>query len=241
MLIDNFTSIAYPLAVFSVFISLAGFYLYYYPSHGKWVDRIGKKSTTLGQALLQQFLIRKTWGFVSMGVLPAVASLLVFNKPPSAWGLTVDHAVKYLPWLLLAIAIPAALNAFLARNSKNHGIYPQLRIKSWTPGFFMLNALGWFLYLLGYEFLFRGILLFGVYDSWGFWGAIATNTVIYSLAHFNKNMGEALGAIPFGIVICVITLSTGTIWFAIVAHVSLALSNDYFSIRHNPEMRFTKR
>ncbi len=236
-----FTLINWPLAVFSVFTTMAGFYLYFYTAHATFVNRIGQKSTNPDQALIKQFLFRKTWGFVSMGILPALAWVFLLNEPAGAFGLAMDSALKYWLWVFPAITVPVLLSAFVARNPKIHKVYPQLRIKSWTPGLFSLNALGWFLYLLGYEYLFRGILLFGVYEDWGFWGAIATNTAIYSLAHFNKGIGETLGAIPFGILLCLISLSTGTIWFALLAHLSQALSNDYFCIRYNPEMKFTKR
>ena len=241
MMIENLSNFTWPVAVFSVFAGMGGFYLYYYPAHANWVDRIGQKYSKPDTALLIRFLFRKIWGFLAMGILPAVAWVLLLNRPVRAFGLTFDAVLKYWPWLLLTLAVPVLLNAFLARKPKTQEMYPQLRIKNWTPGLFMLNALGWFFYLLGYEYLFRGILLFGVYEDWGFWGAIATNTALYSLAHFNKGPGEALGAIPFGILICLVTLSTGTIWFALMAHLSLALSNDYFSIRYNPEMGFIKR
>jgi len=241
MMIENLSNIAGPVAVFSIFAGMAGFYLYFYPAHAGWTDRIGQKSPNPDTGLLIRFLFRKIWGFLAMGLVPAFAWVLLLNRPVSSFGLTVDDVSKYWPWLLLTIAIPILLNAFLARNPKTHEMYPQLRIRNWTPGLFTLNALGWFFYLLGYEYLFRGVLLFGVYEDWGFWGAIATNTALYSLAHFNKGIGETLGAIPFGILLCLISLTTGTIWFALMAHLSLALSNDYFSIRYNPEMGFTKQ
>ena len=38
----------------------------------------------------------------------------------------------------------------------------------------IINALGWFLYLFGYEFLFRGVLLFPLVESLG----VSTNTNI---------------------------------------------------------------
>jgi len=49
---------------------------------------------------------------------------------------------------------------FSARKPKNLVNYPQIRAKVWTSKMVYMNALGWFLYLFGYEFLFRGVLLF---------------------------------------------------------------------------------
>lgn len=241
MISENFNQINQPVAIFSIVAVIAGFYLYFYPAHAKRMDAAGIKSRNLLSRPIKQFLYRKIWGFVSMGILPALAFVLIFKESVPAFGLTLSKLANYMPWIFLTSLIPVLLNAFLARNPKTHKVYPQLRIREWTPGLFAFSALGWFLYLLGYEYLFRGILLFGIFDAWGYWPAIAVNTAIYSLAHFNKGSGETLGAIPFGILLCIITLSTGTIWFALVAHLGLALSNDFFSILYNPEMKFIKR
>ncbi|GAI37228.1 unnamed protein product, partial [marine sediment metagenome] len=75
----------------------------------------------------------------------------------------------------------------------------------------------------------------------GVWPAIAVNTSIYACTHIPKGFKEAIGAIPFGIILCIITLITGNIWVAFFIHVLLALSNDYFALYHNPEMKIIRR
>ena len=45
---------------------------------------------------------------------------------------------------------------------------------------------GWFLYLFGYEFLFRGVLLIPLIDPLGMWPAIAINIAVYSATHIPK-------------------------------------------------------
>ena len=100
------------------------------------------------------------------------------------------------------------------------------------------NSIGWIAYLTGYEILFRGVMLFPLVDAIGVWPTIAINTAMYSATHVPKGMDEAIGAIPLGIVLCFITLMTGTLWVAIVAHILMALANSFSSVYHNPEMKF---
>ena len=69
----------------------------------------------------------------------------------------------------------------------------------------MLNLLGWAIYLFGYEFLFRGILLFPLAETVGVWPAIAVNIALYSATHIPKGLDETLGAIPLGLVLCWLT------------------------------------
>ncbi|MBK7407616.1 MAG: CPBP family intramembrane metalloprotease [Saprospirales bacterium] len=70
--------------------------------------------------------------------------------------------------------------------------------------------------------------------------ALAVNVAIYSIAHIPKGIGEALGAIPFGIIVCLAAAATGNIWFPFLVHCVLALSNDWFSLYFNPEMHLKK-
>ena len=115
-----------------------------------------------------------------------------------------------------------------------------MKIKEWNKVLFGINAAGWILYLCGYEFLFRGILLFECNNSFGFWPAIAINVVVYSAVHMINGKDEAIGALIFGAIACYFTLTLGTILIAVIMHVALSLSSDYFSIRLNKELSFRK-
>ena len=99
------------------------------------------------------------------------------------------------------------------------------------------NALGWAAYLFGYEILFRGILLFPLVAEFGVWPAIAVNIALYSSTHIPKGLDETIGAIPLGIVLCVLTLLTGTIWIAFFVHLAMALTNSFTALKHHPEMK----
>ncbi|MCK5838327.1 MAG: CPBP family intramembrane metalloprotease, partial [Bacteroidales bacterium] len=88
----------------------------------------------------------------------------------------------------------------------------------------------------GYEFLFRGILLFLSLPILGYWPAIFLNVSFYAFVHVPKGAKETIACIPLGFVLCVLTLETGTILIAFFTHLALALSNEYFSIYFNKKM-----
>ncbi len=120
-------------------------------------------------------------------------------------------------------------------NLKN---YPQLRISRWTTGLVFFNSLSWVFYLAGYEIILRGFLLFPSLQSLPLAIAILLNLILYSLAHLPKGPKETLGSIPFGLLLCILTAITGNIWNAFVIHATLAVSNDFYSIKANPRMLF---
>ena len=110
-------------------------------------------------------------------------------------------------------------------------LYPQLRSLQWSSSLLVSNALSWTIYLLGYEMFFRGFLLFSALEILPVTSAFAVNLIVYSAAHFRKGWKESLMAVPFGLLLCLMTFYTGNIWSAFIIHASLALSNDWFAIK----------
>jgi membrane protease YdiL (CAAX protease family) len=84
--------------------------------------------------------------------------------------------------------------------------------------------------------MFRGLLFFSFIRFIGNLPAIVVNVFIYALVHIHKGFKETLASIPFGIILCLMTLSTGSIWAAFIVHIILALSNEWISFHLNPEM-----
>ena len=108
-------------------------------------------------------------------------------------------------WIFVLSAIIVPLTYLSAQKPKNLANYPQIRAKVWSKNAF-INALGWFLYLFGYEFLFRGVLLIPLIEPLGMWPAIAINIALYSATHIPKGLDETIGAIPLGFALCLLTI-----------------------------------
>ena len=157
----------------------------------------------------------------------------VFNKimPHAYWG------PEYSDSEIKKAIIESKLKYSKPKNLLN---YPQIRAKVWTKKMLFINALGWFLYLFGYEFLFRGILLIPLVEALGMWPAIAINIALYSATHIPKGLDETLGAIPLGFVLCLLTISSGTIWIAFIVHVVMAWTNTFTALKFHPDMRIQK-
>ena len=199
------------------------------------------KMKKINDGSVKNVLFSKFLGFFTMGVFPLVACLYFLPEYSLAdYGLTynpdstMDSVIATL--VLGALTMPLA---FMTARKPSHQVnYPQIREKNWDRSLIIKNSIGWTAYLTGYEILFRGVMLFPLVDALGVWPTIAINTAMYSATHIPKGMDEAIGAIPLGIVLCIITLMTGTLWVAIVAHILMALANSFSSVYHNPEMKF---
>jgi membrane protease YdiL (CAAX protease family) len=185
-------------------------------------------------------LSRRISGFLLFGVIPFIILLATSKEPLHEYGLNFKNFPATLRWLCLFMPVVVVFDFFMARSEKNLSSYPQIREKEWSYATLLKSTLTWILYLAGYEYMFRGFLLFSCSHYFCSSLSIAINTLIYSLAHINKGISEILGSIPLGIILCIITLNTGSIVFAFIIHVTLALGNEWFSIYANPEITIVK-
>ncbi len=175
--------------------------------------------------------LQKFWGVLLFGLIPwlvlastqAEHSLLDYG-----WAWALD--VSVLQWIALLSPVMVLMTWISTRKEDSLAQYPEIRRKDWDRGLLIRSALGWTLYLLAYEWMFRGWLFFAAFRQMGLWPALAVNTAIYALAHVPKGPREAIGAIPLGIALCLISLQTGSFLVAFFLHVVLALSNEWFSL-----------
>ncbi len=176
-----------------------------------------------------------------MGVAPLVTCLVLLEgSTPTDYGLTIIPETTFysIVWTLGLSALVIPIAYFSAKKPKNLVNYPQIRAKEWTQRTVFINALGWALYLFGYELLFRGTLLFPLVDSVGVWPAIAINIALYSATHIPKGLDETIGAAPLGLVLCLLTIASGTIWIAFFVHVAMAWTNSFTALKFHPDIHY---
>ena len=188
-------------------------------------------------SLFRAHVLRRLLGFFLMGIVPLLLLIYILNLSPADHGINLRHLRQSSVWIGILVPLVVGLNIYFARKPANLKHYPQVRLQEWNIGRLTVNFTSWALYLLGYEMLFRGFLFFSFYHAMGPTAAVAINVVLYALAHIPKGRLEVVGAVPFGIVLCLITIGTGSFFAAFVVHASMALSNEFIAIRSHPDMR----
>lgn len=226
-----------------VILSLVFFVIYWFTAQSNKIKQHFYSKYDFDQASVKHIFFTKYFGFLSMGVAPTIICLIFLPEYSLAdYGLTFIPETSFfsLVWTLGLTALVVPLAYISAKKPKNLVNYPQIRAKEWTTKIIFINALGWALYLFGYEFLFRGTLLFPLVDSIGVWPAIAVNIGLYSATHIPKGLDETIGAIPLGLVLCLLTLASGTIWIAFLVHVAMAWTNSFTALKFHPEIHYKR-
>jgi membrane protease YdiL (CAAX protease family) len=217
------------LAIQSITVLAAGYICYHFLIRSEslkssFETRWGMERTKIYWIYFWRYL-----GVFLYGVVPVVLIIgqgLDFQR----FGLSFKNGMPTLWWTAGLSLVVLVMNYFATRSPDNLAQYPQIRAGKWSRSLVAGSALTWTAYLLAYEFLFRGFLLFSCVEEMGIWTAITVNTALYALVHVPKGIKEAIGAIPLGVLLCWLSLQTGTIWIAFLVHVVMALSNEWFSI-----------
>ncbi|MFT7582999.1 MAG: hypothetical protein ACI9MR_004685, partial [Myxococcota bacterium] len=105
---------------------------------------------------------RRRLGFLLLGGVPLLVLWLAgLGTPAQYGGLVPDPLMTVLFGLgAWAITVPGILLG--AKQPWFAKAYPEVRYANWTTRRLVANGLSWGVYLLGYEFFFRGFLLFGL-------------------------------------------------------------------------------
>jgi hypothetical protein len=230
------------LLVKTIGFSLLVFTIYWFFIHSNWLKSQFYKGVEFDQASVRHLFFTKVLGFVMFGFLPS--GLLMMGEGSHGWevfGLNEGSRPVGFTWawtlMLGFLVVPMAF--FSARKPANLLHYPQIRAKKWTVTTMLLNVLGWSLYLLGYEIMFRSTLFLMILPVWGLYPALIVNVALYSATHLPKGLSETLGAIPLGVVLCLLTAASGTIWIAFWVHLLLALTNSFTAFYYQTDMVFT--
>lgn len=224
--------------VIAIISAAIGFACYWFIALSGKIRKLIFEKFSTEKAWITFVSFQKMTGVLFLGILPGLVLLANSDYTFSQLGMNLGHLDDSLMYTGIMGLLILILNYFASKNPFGLSMYPQMRIKSWTSGPILINTLSWTAYLLAYEFMFRGILLIVCYDAFGFWPAVAINLSFYSATHIPKGLAETVAAFPYGLILCFITISTGSVAVSFLTHLILALSNDYFSVYHSTEMEF---
>lgn len=220
----------YLSAAFIITIVILIYTLYYgivYTQISDWVYHTFAEG--VNKSVFQTIFFRLS-GFILFGLCTAFIFKIIYAVEFDFLSLQISHFYQLFPWIVVLFLTAIIVPYLHVRNTKS-SLYPQFKIHNWTNTYKLLSYITWIFYLIGYEFMFRGVLLFGTVEEIGYYPAILLNVFLYAFVHIPKGIKEVLGCFILGPILCVLALNTNNILIPIILHISVCLSNEYFSIR----------
>lgn len=172
------------------------------------------------------------WWFGLQGlmgfVIPAAALRFLFSNTSTEMGLGLGDwrfalliATLYLPFVAVGTWVLSDGAAFQAQ-------YPHFAPAAQDWGVFLIYEALFLFYWLGWEYLWRGFVLFGTAPTLGLY-AIFVQALPFAALHFNKPWPEALLSIVGGIALGALVWRCRSFWIAVPIHAAQMMLLDLWS------------
>ena len=158
---------------------------------------------------------------IMLGLIPLLIGRFGLKRPAAEWGAGLGD------W---RFGLKASLGMFLA-------FLPVLVIVSYQPSFqakyplysaagrsvshFVFYQLAYAAYFIGWEFIFRGFMLFGLRPA-----------IPFAIMRFGKPELETLAAVFAGVILGFLALRARSFWYGWLLHALVAFSNDLLAMAH---------
>ncbi len=159
-------------------------------------------------------------GILWLGLVPLI--LLKHDFLTLFSGLNIPAGSSLFLYILIFILVISMAN----KQSKNDSSRIQAStedIINLSPTFYIRYFIGRSLFLFVYELWFRGFLLFDSINRIGMPTAVTLNVFLYALLHIFNSKKEMLACIPFGLLLCFLSILFNAAWPAIILHISFSL------------------
>lgn len=160
--------------------------------------------------------------FIYYAVIPVAAILILLRKNPLRFGLGIGNYSLWIPYVLIFLVIAVPVLYITSDVSSVEKYYGHAR------DFDLLTySLRMAVYFLGWEFLFRGFMLFGLRDKFGE-GSILIQMIPFVLLHLGKPEIETVSTIFTGLLWGYICYRGNSFWPAYIMHMVVNVANKAF-------------
>ena len=161
-------------------------------------------------------------------VVPWIVIVAVLREPARDYGFRLPergHGMPYL-WLYVAMLPVLAMASFLPGFQAT---YPIFEAAYDAPGTAALYLGAYGLRFAAVEAFFRGFILFALFPRFGY-NAVLVMMVPYCMIHFDKPVGESLGAIAAGLLLGVLALRSRSWLPGAALHWAIAVTMDLLAL-----------
>jgi len=166
--------------------------------------------------------------FLLMFWIPFFIIKMIFKKKLRDFGFVTGDFRYGLRFM--AIVFPFLVWALYVGSSQS-GIqseYPLSKSSMEHLHLFIIVEVFYLIYYVGWEFLFRGFMLFGLEKRFGALAAILIQTIPSAIVHIGKPASESFGAIFAGLAFGYLAIRTRSILYPLILHAIVGLGTDIF-------------
>lgn len=143
------------------------------------------------------------------------------------------HEAWRTTWLLYGFMLPVLF--FSSRRPEFMAYYPMRPEAAYSWPFFLYHEATYGLYMMCWEFFFRGFLTFGLARGFGRGTAVVTQALIFGAMHYGKPWPEFVGSFAAGIALGWLALRARSFYPCFILHWACSVTFDVFVILARPD------
>ncbi|NUQ70653.1 MAG: CPBP family intramembrane metalloprotease [Chthonomonadales bacterium] len=151
----------------------------------------------------------------------------LWRPRPDEWRLTLSLYALMLVPLLVA-----------ARQSDFMAYYPLQQQAAYSWPYLLYYETSYGLYMLGWEFFYRGFMTFGLARFFGAWPALLLQAIAFGIMHIGKPTPEVIGSFFAAMVLGWLALRARSFYPAFVLHWACSVTFDVLVIAARPDGLF---
>lgn len=175
---------------------------------------------------LYQYLYWFGSEFVFFYLLLIPVILFLHRKKLRDFGVAAGDWRFGLKVSLLFYAVMLPILWVASASGSFQSVYPHSQIVRSDWSLFLIYEAAFILYFIGWEFIWRGYMLFGLLPHTGASVAVLAQMIPFVILHYGKPMPETFGAIAAGIALGALSIRTRSFWYAVLIHWSVMLTID---------------
>lgn len=178
---------------------------------------------------LYEYLYWFVSDFVTLFILSILIIKFIIKEDLKDYGLQLGDYKAGLIFSAIFLGVMILMIWFTSATSDFAVKYPHLQTarNNWS-GFYIYEA-GMLMYMFGWEFIWRGFMLFGLKEKFGYY-TVLIQMIPFVILHNGKPAPETFGAIAGGIALGMLAFRTKSIYYCVLTHMGVMFSIDMISI-----------
>lgn len=194
-------------------------------------------------AMGRECSIGRTWeeylvvNLTGLALLPAFAIFALPREGPHLFGVWRPRSEAWLfaAGMYALMLIPLAL---ASRNPSFMAYYPMQPQAAYSWGYLIYFELAYGLYMLSWEFFYRGFLTFGLARRFGTTPAVILQALAFGIMHYGKPYPEFIGSFLAGIALGWLAVRARSFYPCFALHWACSVTFDLLVIYARPDGLF---
>jgi membrane protease YdiL (CAAX protease family) len=180
------------------------------------------------EVYLYEYLYWFVSDFITLFILSVIVIKFILRENLKDYGLQVGELKIGLLFSGAFLIVMITLIWFFSSTPAFSEKYPHLLStrNSWQE--FSIYEAGMLIYMISWEFIWRGFMLFGLKEKFGYY-SVLIQMIPFVILHNGKPVTETFGAIAGGIALGALAFRTNSILYCIIAHSGVMFTIDLIS------------